>query len=802
MIRKLIGILALLTASAFAQYATVSAKLTDGTGTVLKTAFVHLELNNCGRNLPTVPGAVTVKTAFDLKPSQLDGTILSNVLANDAIQCGNVASTYYVLTAMKDQNTSISPSGGIRYFVCSAAAPNGTACSNPIKGTFNLATATPMTGPPVQPGFSLLYQNPTNSEIWKQPAGTIGSFFGAFDFTNATVTGLPSSGLSSAVANTVVANVTGSTAVPAAVNIPTGVQLYTPGSGYSAETAAQAATLIQSVPLIIGASGTSSLLWNGPDAFCLFNSLGLDQLCDQTDPASGNSALAWNPNGLVNQRVFTTTFQTTPYTAGQVAAFDPSAGNFRVGAPAQICSSNNISVIGGNCASNWGGGDVGAQINAAYAAGPSNGAAIRVMPGIYSYTTPIVINTQGKPILLECPSGVTNSTSGNVPSVTQLNYTPTTGTAMQISTGTGSKVVGCSLSGSGSGNSTIGLLTGGTTSGASFIYSTIEKMDIGGFGVGLQTGYNAYISSYRDMTIHDNGTNFYAPSAATGTGENLSFFGGAIDNKGSSFSTTCINITSQGDYHVFGMSIDQCGMTINGVNIFLDLQPAHVENPNGVTALPFFTFGTACNYCTLNLWGGIWQEDGVGSGRTEFIKDTSSVSNHAVKVNVFSGTFVPQETVAQLVNFAGANCCATGAAFNWQNGGGGSTFTNTFSSGGSNGIYDFDVTNAYSIEWGASDGKSGVLSNTNTAKRTYTFPDVSGGVLVGTATSFTTTAATTDNVTVAGMTSSGHCYLQPTNSGAAGGIASAFVSAKTTNQITVTHTATSGWTFDVMCTPN
>lgn len=68
-------------------------------------------------------------------------------------------------------------------------------------------------------------------------------------------------------------------------------------------------------------------------------------------------------------------------------------------------------------------------------------------------------------------------------------------------------------------------------------------------------------------------------------------------------------------------------------------------------------------------------------------------------------------------------------------------------------------------------------------------------------TSFTTTAATTDNVTVTGMTASGHCYLTPTNSGAAGGIASVFISTKTTNQITVTHTATAAWTFDVVCTP-
>lgn len=63
-----------------------------------------------------------------------------------------------------------------------------------------------------------------------------------------------------------------------------------------------------------------------------------------------------------------------------------------------------------------------------------------------------------------------------------------------------------------------------------------------------------------------------------------------------------------------------------------------------------------------------------------------------------------------------------------------------------------------------------------------------------------TTAATTDNVTVTGMTSSGHCSLTPTNASAATNIATSYVSAKTTNQITVTHTATASMTYDVTCT--
>jgi hypothetical protein len=57
---------------ACAQYIPFYAKLTDGTGNVSKTAFLHFELQNCGSNFPIVPGnsQVVVQTAFDIKPNQ------------------------------------------------------------------------------------------------------------------------------------------------------------------------------------------------------------------------------------------------------------------------------------------------------------------------------------------------------------------------------------------------------------------------------------------------------------------------------------------------------------------------------------------------------------------------------------------------------------------------------------------------------------------------------------------------------------------------------------------------------------
>ncbi len=81
----------------------------------------------------------------------------------------------------------------------------------------------------------------------------------------------------------------------------------------------------------------------------------------------------------------------------------------------------------------------------------------------------------------------------------------------------------------------------------------------------------------------------------------------------------------------------------------------------------------------------------------------------------------------------------------------------------------------------------------------FTYPaGTSSGVLTS---SLTTTAATTDNVTVTGMTALGHCSLTATNTSGAANTATTFVSAKAANQITVTHTATAGLKYDVICSP-
>lgn len=84
-------------------------------------------------------------------------------------------------------------------------------------------------------------------------------------------------------------------------------------------------------PFLVGGGsppGISAIAFNGPDTFGLCALSGFDQFMDVVDPATGSSALGWNPNCPVgtNQRVFTTAFQGTPYASGNFWAYNPLLG--------------------------------------------------------------------------------------------------------------------------------------------------------------------------------------------------------------------------------------------------------------------------------------------------------------------------------------------------------------------------------------------------------------------------------------------------------------------------------------------
>ncbi|SRR6266481_271202 len=106
-----------------------------------------------------------------------------------------------------------------------------------------------------------------------------------------------------------------------------------------------------------------------------------------------------------------------------------------------------------------------------------------------------------------------------------------------------------------------------------------------------------------------------------------------------------------------------------------------------------------------------------------------------------------------------------------------------------------DTSTAYSYLQYKHDGST-IVSYVRSAQ----FPSVKGAN-VPISGSLTTTSGTSYNVTVTGMTASGHCSLTTTNASAVTNSATTYISAKTTNQITVIHMATVNMNYNILCTP-
>lgn len=81
----------------------------------------------------------------------------------------------------------------------------------------------------------------------------------------------------------------------------------------------------------------------------------------------------------------------------------------------------------------------------------------------------------------------------------------------------------------------------------------------------------------------------------------------------------------------------------------------------------------------------------------------------------------------------------------------------------------------------------------------FTLRNPQSGYLSG---QLTTTAATSDALTITGLNSSSICTFSAANSSAASNIATSFISAVATNNVTLTHTVTSGMIYNFVCIQN
>lgn len=118
----------------------------------------------------------------------------------------------------------------------------------------------------------------------------------------------------------------------------------------------------------------------------------------------------------------------------------------------------------------------------------------------------------------------------------------------------------------------------------------------------MKPGVLIYAYANNHVLGHDTATlghNVYMPSGATGTGENGHFHGGAFTNRSSFFSTSCLEIDNPTHISFSDISFDQCGATLNAINVSANFTDNHSENPNGATASPFLTVGPASNFVSL-----------------------------------------------------------------------------------------------------------------------------------------------------------------------------------------------------------
>lgn len=281
---------------------------------------------------------------------------------------------------------------------------------------------------------------------------------------------------------------------------------------------------------------------------------------------------------------------------------------------------NTVAYVGGSLTPFWGGGDIGQQVNAAYAGLPASGGTIGILPqsagSCYNYSTPIVFGTLNKPATLR---GLAPSNSSTTISGTCLNFTPTTAgsvaitldwtvpnpTAFQSNTALADFILynnNCT-SNFGCGSSAVGVLTGATNGGV--FGARFSNFNVYGFGNGWRNAAGAAWGR-----VWDGGSiafNTIGVQLSVGNEED-SFIGVKFVSNGIHIAEAL----TPAEVSVIGGSMDAagtCGVTMANLT-FLYAANVHWEN-NGVQNTQFVCGPSGS---ALTLTGGVISDDHNAGG--------------------------------------------------------------------------------------------------------------------------------------------------------------------------------------------
>jgi hypothetical protein len=341
-------------------------------------------------------------------------------------------------------------------------------------------------------------------------------------------------------------------------------------------------------------------------------------------------------------------------------------------------NSGSVLYVGGNI-TRWGSSDIGAQINAAYAALPASGGTIIILPQAdgkcYNFRTAIAANAPGRYLNLKGaapgampgatdPTGLCLNwtvTDSSTPAVI-LDYTPQIGGGYANShgisditlTNSAQSKYGADAGGAtvcqklgGCDSQAVGIQIGGVNSGAQS--GEIANVRIMGFGTGIIfKNNNAAISwgmIFRNDSIVYNNIGISVPTL-----ENLSFFGGRVAVNGIG-----ISITGGADVYAFGLSIDSNSVSgvVGASNSSFACTNCHFENETGGEPITTHYY-TGTQAASLVLSGGLALDDAPSSvSPVDYWFSQSGASLYISGLQVYSAG----RTAAQVVQ---ANTPAVG----------------------------------------------------------------------------------------------------------------------------------------------
>lgn len=314
--------------------------------------------------------------------------------------------------------------------------------------------------------------------------------------------------------------------------------------------------------------------------------------------------------------------------------------------------------------------DAGDAINHAYADLPSTGGIIFVLDGNFSYSTPIVINTAQKFVLLQgAPAGATTLTYTGTGTSVAITYN----VSKAITSGHGIrdiKLVGPSSSGQ-----TVGIQVGGMGADDSkgFAGGLIRDVHIRGFGLGFLTGNNVFIITLENVVINFCGkllfekggagagaTNWTVNGANTiNSGENMRYIGCAFADSSSgsgSIASQAVEVQISGltDSNFIACSFDDAQLYVNkfgGIGNEVHVTDCHFENPaqNSISAYTFISCIANQANNTLVVSNTTFDQDASTSVPTEFIKVGNPTVLHGCTFDLL--TFASAGTVTRCVTF-------------------------------------------------------------------------------------------------------------------------------------------------------